>query len=317
MPLLLLESDVEQLLDMPTAIKVVEQAFVELGCGRATNHPRSRIHVKHGGLQLMGAALPASGVVGFKAYTWFTSGSRFLVNLYSSSTGELLAIIEADRLGQIRTGAVTGVATRWMAREDAGTVGLIGTGYQARSQLQAVCAVRKIKRVLAFSRRAERRAAFCQSMEAELKVEVVPVSSPQDAVEPSDIVITATTGMEPTFDGDWLREGTQVNAIGGNSLVRAEVDTATIVRSSRIVVDSLEQAKIEAGDFLRPVDRGLLYWERVFELGAVVTGRVPGRESAREITLFKSLGIGLEDLAVGAIVYQRALEQKRGQPILN
>lgn len=315
MALFLREADVEQLLDMQTALDCVERAFREWGEGRATNLPRSRIHQKHGGLHLMSAALPAFGVIGFKAYTWFTTGAKFLVNLYSSETGELLAILEADRMGQIRTGAASGIATQWMARDEAQSIGIFGTGYQAQAQLEAVCAVRKIRQVKAFSRRADRREAFCQSMAEQLKIDVRPAESPQQVVEGADIVITATTAGEPLFDGDWLAEGTHLNVIGSNSLVRAEVDTTTVVRADRIVVDSLEQARMEAGDFLRPIERGLLYWDRIAELGDLVIGRVRGRTAADEITYFKSLGIALEDVAVGATVYQRALEQKRGEKI--
>lgn len=301
---------------MPTAMACVERAFVELGHGRATNLPRTRIHQKHGGLNLMAAGLPAFGVIGFKAYTWFTSGSKFLVNLYHSETGELLAIIEADRMGQMRTGAASGLATKWMAREEAASVGIFGTGYQAQTQLQAVCSVRKIKRVRAYSRKTERRQAFCKSMEAELEIEVQPVADARSVVEGSDILITATTATEPIFDGDWVGEGTHLNVIGGNSPIRSEVDTTTVLRSSQIVVDSLDQAKVEAGEFLKCVERGLMYWEKVKELSSIVIGRSKGRTTEEEITLFKSLGIALEDLAVGATVYERALKQKAGERIL-
>jgi ornithine cyclodeaminase/alanine dehydrogenase-like protein (mu-crystallin family) len=314
--LLLREKDVERLLDMPTALACVERAFVELGHGRATNLPRTRIHQKHGGLNLMAAGLPTFGVIGFKAYTWFTSGSKFMVNLYHSDTGELLAIIEADRMGQMRTGAASGIATKWMARAEAASIGIFGTGYQAQTQLLAVCAVRKIRRVRAFSRKTERRQAFCKTMEAALKLEVQPVTEARSVVEGSDIIITATTSTEPLFDGDWVGKGAHLNVIGGNSPIRVEVDTTTVLRSSWIVVDSLDQAKAEAGDFLKCVERGLMYWERVEELGSVVTGRSKGRTSNEEITFFKSLGIALEDLAVGAAVYERALEQKAGERIL-
>lgn len=314
--LLLREKDVEQLLDMPVAITSVERAFAELGAGRATNNPRSRVHQKHGGLNVMSAALPTFGVVGFKAYTWYTTGSKFLVNLYHAETGELLAIIEADRMGQIRTGAASGVATRWMAPEDASTVGIFGTGYQAQSQLEAVCAVRKIRRIRAFSRREERRKQFSETMMRKLGVEVRPATTAREVVEDSNIVITATTASEPVFDGDWLKEGTHLNIIGGNSLIRSEVDVTTVVRSNIIAVDSLEQAREEAGELLNPIERGLLYWEKMVELGSIVARKKPGRGSREEITMFKSLGIAIEDLAVGVVVYGGALREKRGERIL-
>ncbi len=315
MAILLREQDVDQLLDMPTALNCVERAFIELGEGRATNLPRSRVHQRHGSLAVMPAGLPAFGVIGFKAYTWFTAGARFMVNLYSAETGELLALIEADRLGQIRTGAASGVATKWMAREEAETVGIFGSGYQAESQLRAICSVRKIKHVLVHSRRRGPLEAFCGKMEKILETKVQPAPTAKTLVEKSEILVTATTSKEPLFDGDWLNPGAHINAIGGNSLIRAEVDTTTILRSQNIVVDSKDQAKVEAGEFLKALEMGWLYWERIEELGRVVVGRVKGRKSPEEITYFKSLGIAVEDLAVGSKVLERAMERKIGERI--
>lgn len=315
MALLLREADVERVLDMPTALRTIEQAFSEIGHGRATNQPRVRIHQKHGALNVMSAALPAMGVVGFKAYTWYTTGSKFIVHLYRSETGELLAIIEADRMGQIRTGAASGIATKFMAREDATSVGIIGTGYQAETQLQAMGGVRVVQRVLAYSRGAEKCKAFCRKMETQLHVEVRPAASAAQAVEASDILITATSAGKPLFDGDALRPGMHLNVVGGNVLIRSEVDATTVQRAQRIAADSVAQARLEAGEFVEPIERGLLCWEKIFELGSIVAGFVKGRESAEDITLFKSMGIGLEDIAVGAVVFERALNEGLGEKI--
>ncbi|MDD5543636.1 MAG: ornithine cyclodeaminase family protein [Acidobacteriia bacterium] len=315
MALLVHEADVEKVLDMPSALRAIERAFVELGHGRATNQPRIRIHQKHGALNVMSAALPAMGVVGFKAYTWYTTGSKFIVHLYRSETGELLAIIEADRMGQIRTGAASGVATKFMARDDSKVAGVIGTGYQAESQLLAMCHVRKIDRVMAYSRGSEKCKAFCRKMEGQLKIEVRPMNSGTAVVEASDIVITATSAGEPLFDGDAVEPGAHLNIIGGNALIRSEIDSTTVQRAQRIAADSVAQAHLEAGEFLEPIERGLLAWEKIVELGSVVAGLVKGRESAEDITLFKSMGIALEDIAVGAVVYERALQEHLGEKI--
>jgi ornithine cyclodeaminase/alanine dehydrogenase-like protein (mu-crystallin family) len=233
--------------------------------------------------------------------------------LYSAQDGRLLAVIEADRLGQMRTGAASGVATRYLAREDAASVGLIGAGWQAQSQLMAVCAARPIRTVRVYSRNAARAQAFAEALSAQLGIAITPVASAQAAVRDADVVITATSTRDPVLLGDWLEGGQHVNAVGSNQPARRELDSDAVVRCDRIVVDSLEQARIEAGDLLAPLTEGRLSWERVDELANVIVGRSPGRSSPDEITLFKSLGLAIEDMAVAAHVYQRALARGRGE----
>lgn len=311
------EDQVAQLLTMEEAIGAVEEAFRMYGEGQAVNTPRSRIRLGHGMLHLMAAALPQRGVMGFKAYTTFRGAARFLFLLYSTENGDLLALMEADKLGQMRTGATTGLATKFMARADARTLGMFGAGWQARSQLEAVCAVRPIERVKVFSRHAERRQAFCREMSERLQVDVQSVTEPDDVLDGVDIIVTATTSRQPVFDGQKLPGGVHINAIGSNSLIRREIDSETVSRCDLIVVDSRDQAKREAGDLLPVIERGRLNWEQVHELREVVVGRVPGRRRNEEITLFKSLGLALEDVALGKLVYEKAIAQRVGEEVLS
>src|SRR5688572_13514251 len=224
MALVLDEQQVTELLTMEMAIAAVEDALTQQGLGTAVNNPRTRVRLPNGQLHMMGAALPSRGVIGYKAYTAFKGQVRFHVMLYSTETGELLAMLQADRLGQMRTGAATGVATKHLARDDAQTVGIFGTGWQARAQLEAVCAVRPIQSIRAYGRDATRRQTFCREMSAQLRTSVEPAESPDMAVKGMDVVITSTSAREPLFDGRWLEAGVHVNAIGSNALIRREID---------------------------------------------------------------------------------------------
>ncbi len=317
--LYLTEADVEQLLTMPIALEAVEEAFHHLGTGKAENIPRRRLRLPQGSLHLMAAALPDLGYMGYKAYTVFRGRLQFYFWLYETESGALLSMLEANLLGQMRTGAASGVATGWMARRDVQTAGILGAGWQACSQLEAVCAVRPIRRVLAYCRTAARLERFCGAMQEQLGIPCLPASSAEAVVEQSNILTTITSSSSPVFDGDRIRPGTHINAAGGNSLARRELDEACLRRCGAIVVDSRDQARLECGEFLRPIERGVLHWEQIGELGEVVTGRRAPRNSPGEITLFKSLGLAVEDVAVAARVYRLALEQNKGRvvPIVN
>jgi alanine dehydrogenase len=313
--LYLTEADVAALLPMSAALDALAEAFGALsaeGGRQAQVRPRQRVTVPGGVLHVMNAALPTQGVLGLKAYTSFRQGARFLVLLYSAKDGRLLALIEADRLGQTRTGAASGLATRYLARPDARTVGLIGTGWQAQAQLAAMCAVRPIEHVLAFGRDLERRRAFCAQQSALLGVPVEPAPNAIEAITGRDIVITCTTSRTPVVLGTWLAPGQHVNAVGGNHAERRELDVQAVARAARVAIDSREQGRMEAGELIFAVNEGALRWEQVAELGELVAGQAPGRGRPEEITLFKSLGVALEDVAVAAYVYRRALDERRG-----
>ena len=317
MALFLNESEVASLLPMDECIDVLDQAFAHAGAGDTELKPRSRMRMPNGFFHFMAAADAGSGVFGYKAYPSFagSGGAKMMVMLFDYETGQLLSCMEGGRLGQIRTGAASGLATRYMAREDAATVGVIGTGNQARTQLEAVCAVRQVRQAKVFSRRQDRREQFAQRMTESLKVEVVPVDDAQSCVADSDIVVVITSAREPVLMGEWLKEGAHVNAAGGNHWMRREIDETAVERSQLIVVDDLEQAKIECGDLMWPEARGAFRWDMAHELREVVSGAVKGRPSPQAITLFESMGIALEDIAAANLVYRKALDQGIGQEL--
>ena len=315
MALFLSDQEVAHLLPMDECIDVLEEAFAHAGGGKVDNRPRNRIRMPGGFFHFMVASNEGHGVFGYKAYPSFAGGAKMIVMLYDYETGALLSCMEGGRLGQIRTGAASGLATKYMAKEDSATVAVIGSGFQARTQLEAVCAVRDIKGVKVFSRKEERRTAFAERSSESLKVDVKAVESAQKCVEGADVVIVITSAREPALLGEWLSPGTHVNAAGGNHWMRREVDEETVLRSEVIVVDDLDQAKIECGDLMWLEPRGSFRWDMAKELQDVVAGRVNGRPSEESITLFESMGLALEDIAAAHLVYNKAKAQGIGQEL--
>ncbi len=314
--LLLTEEDVRRLLTMDMALEAVEQGLRKLALDEAMNTPRARVQTDHAMLHNMSAAAKTLGVMGAKIYsTSRKGGSRFILPLFDGRTGALLCLMQADYLGQLRTGAASGIATQYMARPDATEVGLFGSGKQARTQVQAICRVRRIRQVQVYSPSEQRRRVFAAEMSELCQTEVVPVSRPEMAAEKKDIIITATTSREPVLTGHWISEGTHINAIGSNFLGKSELDSVTVRRCTVIAVDSKDQARIEAGDFQQPLEEGSLRWTDVRELGQIIVGRYPGRKHPQDVTLFKSLGIAIEDIAVAGRVYSRAKDEGVGKII--
>ncbi|MCE9553052.1 MAG: ornithine cyclodeaminase family protein [Planctomycetes bacterium] len=311
----LTDADVAALVDMPAAVAAMTDMFRQLAAGHAENIPRRRCRSGGAMLHSMSAAAGYLGRLGWKQYLTTHTGAQFLIGLYDAELGQLLALIDGERLGTLRTGATTGVAIGCMAATDACEIGIFGTGLQARGQLAAAAVARKLKRVFVYGRDAERRAAFAHEMSAELGCDVVPVDRPSEAVEDLPIVITATTSREPVFQGGWLAEGCLVCAVGSNALKRAEIDAATIRRADHIVCDSVEACRLEAGDFVDALARGDFDWSRAVELADVVAGRDIGRSHAGGAGLFKSVGLAIEDVALASLVYDRAREQQRGTPL--
>lgn len=312
--LYLTEADVERLVDINVAIEACEEAFRHLASGEAEHIPRARVKAPGIVLHTMSAAAGYLGLVGWKSYTTTRGGARFLLALYESS-GELVALIEADLLGQLRTGATTGVAVELMADPQATEMGLFGAGWQAESQLAAVARTRPIKVAYVYSRNEEKRTQFAETMSSRLDIEVQPANRPQDAAEDLPIVVTATTSREPVFDGNHLAEGALVCAVGSNWLNRAEIDATVIRRADNIVCDSIKACQIEAGDFTDALEKGIFDWSRAVELADVVTGRATGRNTRDSIALFKSVGLALEDVALGAKVLERARAASVGREL--
>jgi ornithine cyclodeaminase/alanine dehydrogenase-like protein (mu-crystallin family) len=313
--LYLSEADVERLLDMPAAIAAVEEAFRQLAAGQAANVPRERAIGRGIVLHSMSAVADYLGLAGWKCYTTTKAGAKFLAGLYETQTGSLVALIEANRLGQVRTGATTGVAARHLAPAVADQLGLIGTGWQAVAQLEAVAAVRTLRRAVVYGRDAARREDFARRMGERLKLDLVPVSQPREAVEGLPIVVTATSSRQPVLEGAWLTPGTLVAAMGSNWLDKAELDAAAVARAGLVVCDDVACCRQEAGDFRQALEQGLFDWSAAVNLADVVSGRHAGRGTAEQIVLFKSVGMALEDVAVGHRLLTMAREQGVGREL--
>ena len=300
---------------MERALECVEASLVAQGNDRAVNRSRERILLPRVSLHYMAGALPDSQHVGMKIYTASSEGVRFLLLLFDTVSGRLLSLMQADHLGRIRTGAASGIATKYLARPEASRVGMIGTGRQARTQLQAIARVRKLTAVKAFGRDANRLQAFCREMSEDLGVPVEPAASTEEAARFGEIVCTATTAQQPVVRGACLQPGAHINAIGANMANRRELDDEAVSRATLIAVDSVEQSRKESGDLIQGLANLGRGWESVIELNSVVTGKHPGRSAADQITLFKSHGIALWDVAVAGFVYQQAVQQGKGKEL--
>lgn len=306
----LTEKDVEQLLDMPTVLGLVERALKDRALGRAIDVPRVRTRIPQGTLHVLEAGAPDLDLIGYKAYYSAGSGTRFFVHLFEAVSGKPVAIMEASYIGMLRTGAASGVATKYLAREDAAVVAMLGAGKQAVGQLEAVCNVRRVREARVWSRSAERAQRFCEAQGRRRGVEMKVVASAEQAVRGADIVNVVTKSATPVLKGEWLEPGQHVNAAGSNALTRREIDETTAERSKLIVVDSRSTAKNECGDLLPLVEKGLLDWDALPELGEVILGRAPGRAARDDITLYESHGMGIQDIYVAHRLL--ALARERG-----
>jgi ornithine cyclodeaminase/alanine dehydrogenase-like protein (mu-crystallin family) len=299
MPLYLTESEVGALLAPADAVSAVEESFLRLARGAVDNRPRERLPLEEGQYAVMACVDRELGYAGLKTYAWTPAGSRFVVVLFSLE-GRFEAVIDADRLGQLRTGAASAVAARHLAKEGAASLGVIGCGWQAESQVACIrAALPAVERVLVHCRNERRLAEFCRANGCE------PAASQGDAAE-QDVVVTVTTSKDPVLRGEWLRDGALVCAVGANDPSRRELDNVVLERAAFVCCDSREQARLESGDLIEPVEGGVLDWLEVHELQQVVAGELQGRASPVDVVLFKSNGIAAWDLAVGAAVVERA-----------
>lgn len=313
LPIYLTEDDVRSLVTVKDAIATLERLFATWGEPSTINLPRQRARAGAGMFNLMGAAWGAKQLFGLKSYFGGGNGARYHVLLYSAIDGKLQAMIESDALGQMRTGAASGLATKLLANPDAGTIGVIGAGRQAFMQVAAVCAVRPIKSVRVFSRTPERRDAFARKIQHELRVEARAMSSAEAAISDADVAITITKSAEPVLRANWLKSGVHVNAAGANAPARREVDAETVLRATVRATDQVEQARLEAGEYRDLVAAGRLQWQDIVELGDLATGKTNGRNGPADITLFKSLGIALEDIAFADLILRRAIAKGVGR----
>ena len=309
MPLYLTEAEVGELLTPADALEAVEGCFRRLAAGAVENTPRKRARLEGGMFAVMSAVDRELGFAGLKSYAWLEEGTPFVVVLFDTAKAELAAVIEADKLGQLRTGAASGVAAKHLAREGALSLGVIGCGWQARSQVACIReALPGLERVVAFCRSEERLDDFCREVGAE------GAESHREAAA-QDVVVTATTSRDPVLRGEWLRGGALVCAIGANDRRHRELDNVVLERAAFVCCDSVEQARLESGDLIEPVEAGVLDWLEVHELQEVVAGELPGRQADDDIVLFKSNGLAAWDVAIGALALERALMRGAGTQV--
>jgi ornithine cyclodeaminase/alanine dehydrogenase-like protein (mu-crystallin family) len=309
LPLYLTEAHIEKLLTPADAVAAIEACFERQARGVIRNRPRQRTRAGEGALAVMSAVDEELGLAGLKSYAAVRAGTKFVVVLFDLDKGEVAAVIEADKMGQLRTGAASGVAAKYLAREDAKTLGVIGCGWQAESQVACIReALPGIEQVVAYCRTEKSLLAFCDKVGAE------PGESHRDPAEQA-VVVTMTTSEDPVLRGEWLKPGTLVCAAGANRPRARELDNVVLERAVLVCCDSKEQAKIESGDLIEPVDRGVLDWLEVHELHEVVSGELPGRSSPEDIVLFKSNGLAAWDLAIGARAIELAAKKKVGKRV--
>jgi len=306
MTLFLKDEDVAQCVDMGAMLGAIESMQHQYGDGQAYNMTRRKIIAESGMLSVMGGGLFHQGLLGVKTYTVVKGSYSFQVSLYDADTGALLCYTQANRLGQLRTGATTGVAVKHLANPGDATVGIIGTGGQAPTQLEAVSKVRGIKEIRAFSRNPERREEFARRMSNAMGVDVSAATSNEAAVRDCDIVLCIAATMEPVVEGAWLKDGSTLIGAGPTTWRAREVDEATIARADKLIVDSTEQATIEAGDLCSAVDKGIVQWSKVQELRHVVSKAAKGRDNENQVVYAKIMGTGIADVAAAKLAYDSA-----------
>jgi len=312
----LTESDIEGMLSIEAAIPIIEDCFRSSGEGNAENPARFRMPIRKGFLQFGPAALHDRDVMGFKLWANFGSPLRQVWDfLYSMQTSELLAVIQAHTISKYRTSAVTAVATKYLSRPDAQIVGLYGSGRQAEAQIEAICQVRPIDRVQVYSPTKANREAFCAKMSERLKINVVPMDSPEDVPNQADIIVTMTKSETPVLHGSWLKGPALIIGAGGNHWFEQEIDGAVVEAASLVVVDEREQAKVEGGDILWAAGHGLITWDKVENLGHVIVGRVPVPDPANNTILFESHGCAMTDVAIAAAAYDIAVQRGLGRQL--
>jgi ornithine cyclodeaminase/alanine dehydrogenase-like protein (mu-crystallin family) len=304
-PLYLTETEVAELLSPAEAVEAVEACFRRMAAGEVHNRPRYRLPLEHGALAVMAASDSGLGYAGAKVYAGFREGARFAVLLFRTEEPELVAVLDADQLGRLRTGAASAVAARFLAREGATSLGVIGCGRQADTQVACIrAALPAIDRVVAYCRTEPALRDFCERNDAE------PGESHRDPAE-CDVVVTVTSSPDPVLRGEWIRPGALVCAVGANDGRRRELDNVVLQRASFVCCDSIEDARLESADLIEPVASGVLDWLEVHELQEVVAGETSGRQSEDDVVVFKSNGLAAWDVAAAAAVIEKRAARAR------
>jgi ornithine cyclodeaminase len=313
MVLFLNEENVKELITMPLALEQVERALKDRALGRATDLPRARVQTTAGIQHVLQAAAPELGYIGFKYY-FSPPGKRgaTYVHLISMESGKLEAIVEAVWLGMTRTGAATGVASKYLANPGASVLAQIGAGFQGMGQLEAVCTALKIREARVYARTRDKLEAWCKKMADKLGIPVLPAASGPEAIKGAHVVNIMTKSTTPVIDGDWLERGQHVNAAGSNALSRREIDAKTVARAALITVDARGTARNECGDLIAAVETGRISWDTLTEIGEVIAGHTPGRADKDDITLYESHGMGIQDVYTAARLVELARSRKIG-----
>ena len=307
------EQTASSLLTMDDALKLVEESFTTYAQGKSFNMTRQRMRIRKGALHMLPGAVPYKNVIGYKAYTSFRAGLIFKVHLYDAENGNPLAIIDANEIGRLRTGAASGVASKYMAKENSQTAFIFGGGFQAEAQLEAVSKTTNIKKAYVFTRTYENAQNFALKMSKSLGIEVIPTQNIAEDLVKSDIIITITTSTKPLFDHTMLNpNGVHINGAGSNALIRAEVPEKTIEAAEVLAVDNKEVAAIECGDILPSLEKGRLHWNNILELGEITAGYRKGRLTDNGITIFQSQGMGLQDIICAEYIYRKAISHNLG-----
>jgi len=313
MVLFLNEENVKELITMPLALEQVERALKDRALGRATDLPRARVQTTAGIQHVLQAAAPELGYIGFKYY-FSPPGKRgaTYVHLISMESGKLEAIVEAVWLGMTRTGAATGVASKYLANPGASVLAQIGAGFQGMGQLEAVCTALQIREARVYARTRDKLETWCKKMADKLGIPVLPAASGPEAIKGAHVVNIMTKSTTPVIDGDWLERGQHVNAAGSNALSRREIDAKTVARAALITVDARGTARNECGDLIAAVETGRISWDTLTEIGEVIAGHTPGRADKDDITLYESHGMGIQDVYTAAKLVELARSRKIG-----
>ena len=317
MAILIREQDVKNLLTMDSAIYSLEEIFKQESIEDAINSSRVRIPLPEGTLNFMAASSKSLNLIGTKSYiSKARTPIKFYVQLYDGANGNLISIIEANLMSRIRTGAATGLATKYLAKKDSSVLGILGTGAQALHQTIAICETRKIKTINIYSRNVNHRESFCKLIKKNIEnVNAIPVKTSKECVENADIITTITNSGTPVFSSNWIKPGTHINAAGSNIGSKRELDEKTISKASTIVTDNITQAKIECGDLIHPIKIGITSWDKINTLSDLITDKIKGRRNDDEITIFESQGVAIEDLAIGSLLHNLAIKKGYGLKI--
>ena len=310
------EATASKILNMDNALNLVEESFTTYAQGKSFNMTRQRMRIRKGALHMLPGAVPYKNVIGFKAYTSFRAGLIFKVHLYDAENGNPLAIVDANEIGRLRTGAATGIATKYMAKKESNTAFIFGGGFQAEAQLEAVYKTSNIKKAFVTTRKIENAQAFADKMSKSLGIEIIPTQNIENDLPQTDIIITITTAVKPLFEHTMLNpNGVHINGAGSNALIRAEVPEKTIEAAEVLAVDSKDVAAIECGDILPSLEKGRLHWNEIVELGEITAGFRPGRVTENGITIFQSQGMGLQDIMCAEYIYRKAVAENLGKEL--